>query len=368
MNEEEQGQEAFRCHRRPPRGPGAQMLDDQELEELLGIARLRLRAGKALADVGLTYQELLRRVLQARMVARQMEPVGEGRRSYRPKSATSWIGDSRRVPGPAGPGLWQAGQLPGLLAPAGQVDAPRHRPPRRATAPPPSPAGHAHVIPLWQAAEQHKATKADALAPVVDRLVRSRKRTISVDDPEIDELVQVAHLRRYVGQALAAAGTPYKRRLWSVLRLRLAAALRRQATRRRGPTHRRGGGSASWSGGQPPPPSPSPCSPWAPGRPPASPRSSHQPGLRLRGATCGRPGRGRAAADPGAHDGSRGRRVAQKRPRSGSAFPLGSLPICPRASNWLARAYYPQSANQPGAGHVPSRSTPSVASIPRTVS
>ena len=47
-------------------------LDDQELRELLGVARLRLRAGKALADVGLTYQELLRRVLQARMVSRQM--------------------------------------------------------------------------------------------------------------------------------------------------------------------------------------------------------------------------------------------------------------------------------------------------------
>src|SRR4030067_339237 len=49
-------------------------LDDQELQELLGVARLRLKAGKALADVGLTYQELLRRVLQARMVSRQMTP------------------------------------------------------------------------------------------------------------------------------------------------------------------------------------------------------------------------------------------------------------------------------------------------------
>jgi len=52
-------------------------LDDEELQELLGVARLRLKAGKALADVGLTYQDLLRRVLQARMVSRQMTPDEE---------------------------------------------------------------------------------------------------------------------------------------------------------------------------------------------------------------------------------------------------------------------------------------------------
>jgi hypothetical protein len=39
-----------------------------------------------------------------------------------------------------------------------------------------------------------------------------------------------------VGEALASAGTPYKRRLWSVLRLRLAANLRRQAAQPPRPT------------------------------------------------------------------------------------------------------------------------------------
>jgi hypothetical protein len=77
-------------------------------------------------------------------------------------------------------------------------------------------AGPSVVIPLWKAAEQHKATKADSLAPVVDRLVRSRKRTMSVDDEELDER-QVAHLRRYV---VRLGRRHILRRLWSVLRLR----------------------------------------------------------------------------------------------------------------------------------------------------
>jgi hypothetical protein len=46
----------------------------------------------------------------------------------------------------------------------------------------------------------------------------------------------VANLRRYVGESLASAGAPYKRRLWTVLRLRLAANLRRQTALRPRPT------------------------------------------------------------------------------------------------------------------------------------
>ena len=52
-------------------------LDDDELIELLRVARLRHHAGEALADVGIAYRELLRRVLQARLVARQMEQETE---------------------------------------------------------------------------------------------------------------------------------------------------------------------------------------------------------------------------------------------------------------------------------------------------
>jgi len=48
-------------------------LDDDDLIELLRIAQLRRRAGQALADAAPAHQELLWRVLKARMVARQME-------------------------------------------------------------------------------------------------------------------------------------------------------------------------------------------------------------------------------------------------------------------------------------------------------
>jgi hypothetical protein len=209
-------------------------LDDQELQDLLGVARLRLKAGKALADVGLTYQELLRRVLQARMVSRQMTPDEEADEDPPPEAhEIPRMADPKDYLDPLDPGY---GKLVNFLDfwPRTADSDPGAGPTGAATAT--KLVGPSVVIPLWKAAEQHKATKADSLAPVVDRLVRSRKRTMSVDDEELNELVQVAHLRRYVGQALASAGTPYKRRLWSVLRLRLAANLRRRAMEPRRPT------------------------------------------------------------------------------------------------------------------------------------
>src|SRR4030042_5459355 len=48
-------------------------VDDKELQELLSVARLRLRAGQAMADVGKTYQDTLRRAPAARMRSRQMK-------------------------------------------------------------------------------------------------------------------------------------------------------------------------------------------------------------------------------------------------------------------------------------------------------
>jgi hypothetical protein len=48
-------------------------LDDDDLIELLRIARLRQQVGRARAAVALASQELVWRVLKARMVARQME-------------------------------------------------------------------------------------------------------------------------------------------------------------------------------------------------------------------------------------------------------------------------------------------------------
>ena len=56
-------------------------LDDDDLIELLRIARLRRRAGQTLADAAPAHQELLWRVLVARLVARQMkQELGPHRR------------------------------------------------------------------------------------------------------------------------------------------------------------------------------------------------------------------------------------------------------------------------------------------------
>jgi hypothetical protein len=234
MNEEEKAQKLSEAIDALLEGREPDLdLDDKELQELLGVARLRLKAGKALADVGLTYQDLLRRVLQARMVTRQMRPDEEAEDLPPEVHDITEIADPHDYLDPLDPGYGKLVNFLDFWPRVGEADPAAGA---KGAAAATKLAGPSAVIPLWKAAEQHKATKADSLAPVVDRVVRNRKRTLSVDDTELDELVQVAHLRRFVGQALASAGTPYKRRLWSVLRLRLAANLRRQAAQPPRPT------------------------------------------------------------------------------------------------------------------------------------
>jgi hypothetical protein len=215
-------------------------LDDQELIELLRIARLRHQAGQALAGVGLTYQELLRRVLQARIVARQMEQGGEKVDDPPPEVSSIMDEDPGDFLDPLDPGY---GKLVNFLdfqprtaraAPTAQTTAGRPRPRTRT------------LIPHWSRRSDRSPKKAEALSAALDRLLSSRKRTISVGDPDIDELVQVAQLRRFVGQSLAAAGSPYKRRLWTVLRMRLAASLRRQSYAAQRPSVIAAVGRLSW--------------------------------------------------------------------------------------------------------------------------
>jgi hypothetical protein len=215
-------------------------LDDQELIELLRIAHLRHSAGKALADVGLTYQELLRRVLQARIVARQMKQGGEKVDDPPPEVSSIMDEDSRDFLDPTDPGY---GKLLNFLdfqprtagaAPAAQTAACQARP-RTPT-----------LIPRWSRRSERSSKKAEALSAALDRLDFSRKRTTSLGDPDTDELVQVAQLRRFVGQSLAAAGSPYKRRLWTVLHMRLAASLRRQSYAPQRPSVIAAFGHLSW--------------------------------------------------------------------------------------------------------------------------
>ncbi|KPJ51388.1 MAG: hypothetical protein AMJ38_00710 [Dehalococcoidia bacterium DG_22] len=223
------------------RGEEPQMeLDDQELIELLRIARLRHQAGQALANVGFTYQELLRRVLQARIVARQMEQSGEKADDPVPEVGSVMDEDPGEVLNPLDPGY---GKLVNFLdfqpttahtAPATQTTAGKPRPRIRT------------LIPHWSRRSDRISKKAETLSAALDRLVSSRKRTISVGEPDIDELIQVAQLRRFVGRSLAAAGSPYKRRLWTVLRVRLAASLRRQSYAPQRPSVIAAVGRLSW--------------------------------------------------------------------------------------------------------------------------
>jgi hypothetical protein len=230
------------------RGDETEMeLDDQELIELLRIARLRHQAGQALADVGFTYQELLRRVLQARIVARQMEEGGEKVDDPPPEVRSIMDEDPGEVLDPLDQGYGKlvnfldfqpktAPAAPTVRATAGQAyPTVVHAQPRTRK-----------LIPHWSRRSDQNSKKVETLSAAVDRLVSSRKRTISVGDPNIDELLQVAQLRRFVGRSLAAAGSPYKRRLWTVLRMRLAASLRRQSYTPQRPSVIAAVGRLSW--------------------------------------------------------------------------------------------------------------------------
>ena len=224
MNEEQQAKRISDAIDALLRGEEPEMeLDDQELIELLRIARLRHQAGRALAEVGLTYQELLRRVLQARMVDHQMEGSGEKVDDPPPEVIGIMDEDPGTFLDPLDPGY---GKLVNFLdfqprmthtAPAVPTTTHQSQPKTR------TPAHH------WARRSDRTSTKAEALSAALDCLVSSQKRAISLGDPDIDELIQVAQLRRFVGQSLAAAGSPYKRRLWTVLRMRLATSLRRQS-------------------------------------------------------------------------------------------------------------------------------------------
>jgi len=215
-------------------------LDDQELIELLRIARLRHRAGQALADVGLTYQELLRRVLQARMVARQMEHGGDKVEDPPPEVIGIMDEDPGAFLDPLDPGYGKLINFldfqPGTARTAPAVPTTTHqtRPKTRT------------LIRHWARRSDRTSKKAEALSVALDRVVSSRKRNISVGDPDTDELIQVAQLRRFVGQSLAAAGSPYKRRLWTVLRMRLATSLRRQSYAAQRPSVIAAVGRLSW--------------------------------------------------------------------------------------------------------------------------
>ncbi len=216
-------------------------LDDQEFIELLRIARLRHQAGQALADVGLTYQELLRRVLQARMVASQMEESGDKTKEDAPPEVTSIMDeDPASFLDPLDPGYGKLINFldfqPKLARAAAAASTSTHQA---------QPKQHTPTRHRGRRSDR-TSEKAEVLSSALDHLVSGRERNISAGDPDLDELLQVAQLRRFVGQSLAAAGSPYKRRLWTFLRVRLATSLRRQSYAAQRPSLIAAVGRLSW--------------------------------------------------------------------------------------------------------------------------
>jgi len=241
MNEKEKAKRISDAIDALLRGEEPEMeLDDQELIELLHIARLRHQAGQALADVGLTYQELLRRVLQARIVDHQMEKSGEKADDPPPEVIDIMGEDPGTFLDPLDPGY---GKLVNFL----------DFQPRMAHTAPAVPITTHQAQPKTDTPAHHSARRSDrtskraeTLSVALDDLVSSGKRDISVDDPDIDELLQVAQLRRFVGESLAAAGSPYRRRLWTLLRTRLATSQRRQSYAAQRPSLIPNFGRLSW--------------------------------------------------------------------------------------------------------------------------
>jgi hypothetical protein len=241
MNEEEQAKMICDAIDALLRGEEPDMeLDDQEFVELLRIARLRYQASRALANVGLTYQELLRRVLQARMVASQMEESGDKVNDSPPEVPSIMSENPSDFLDPLDPGYGKLVNFldfqPRAARTAAAVPTTAHQTqPKTRT-----------MIRHWARRSDRTSKKAEALSDALDRVVSSRKRNISVGDADIDELLQVAQLRRFVGRSLAAAGSPYKRRLWTVLRMRLATSLRRQSYAAQRPSIIAAVGRLSW--------------------------------------------------------------------------------------------------------------------------
>jgi hypothetical protein len=241
MNEEERARKLSDAIDAILRGEETETaLDDQELVELLRIARLRHQAGQALADVGFTYQELLRRVLQARIVARQIEESGEKADDAAPEVSGIMNEDPGEFLDPLDPGY---GKLVNFLD---FQPRPAHPAPVIHTTATKTRLKMRTLIAHWSRRSDHSSKNVEALSAALDCLVSSGKRATPEGEPEIGELMQVAQLRRFVGQSLAAAGSPYRRRLWTVLRMRLASSLRRQAYARPRPAVIAAFGRLSW--------------------------------------------------------------------------------------------------------------------------
>ncbi len=76
-------------------------------------------------------------------------------------------------------------------------------------------------IPSWKGANERVSDTCDELSKAIDHLLLAEPSKTLVVEPEVQDLLRVAHLRRDVGRALAAIAASHQEDTWRHLRTTL---------------------------------------------------------------------------------------------------------------------------------------------------
>lgn len=74
------------------------------------------------------------------------------------------------------------------------------------------------ILGLTGKEKQMPANKAEILADVIDSMLGIRPKKTAITDPELRELLPLAHLRRQIARAAAARGAKAERAIWGRIR------------------------------------------------------------------------------------------------------------------------------------------------------
>lgn len=210
-------------------------LEDEELNELLVIARIRLDAARTAAQAGAEEEEAVWERILARISQLRRQRSGDPNGFLNGSEPAGYLAVDED------PEHTEIRDLQGIVA------LRRHLAEEMALL------SEAYRDVVWQrlqirllaAQDERRALfrlpfhrpnrEAAAVAYAVDRLILGEPLW-QAGDPALDELLRLARIRRAVGQATAAAARDYQGRVWARLRPRLMARLMGAAGRHRLPT------------------------------------------------------------------------------------------------------------------------------------
>lgn len=193
-------------------------LGDEELNDLLSIARIRLDAARTAAQVGAEEQEALWERIVTRISELKRHQSGE------PNGTANAIDPAGDLAADENPGRREIRDLQGIVAL------------RRQMAEEMALLAEVHREAVWQRIQMRlyslqgrrglfpfhrRHPEADVVAHAVDRLVQGEP-VWETGDPRLEELVRLARLRRALGQLTGAPGD-HQSRVWARLRPRLMA-------------------------------------------------------------------------------------------------------------------------------------------------